>query len=463
MSHQGFDITFKEFKENFYSKIGDGTCLNVLDINLLKVVLDGLKVKYNRRGKISKYLSKPLVIVLVYYLLKIFADLAKRSNLQRKKEKLLNTKYITAFSDRAHIIDGQVYSFYFQNIYERYGRNNFCYIRKEPHSNLNSDIDYSELRFDFNVFSKYNFTLLLELKKHLRSLKKSGNWSADELDNIGIAYFLFLNEYYKYDSFLKEMKFKEAIIDCHYHDEGFILACKKNGIKVIELQHGLISKEDIFFVIPKQVSSCISKALFADHMLVYGNYWKDVLLNGAEYSDKQINVIGYYPFDREIECKVKKSERKSILITTQYSIASYYIDYVKWLSPQVDSKWEIIVKVHPTESKEIYAELLSFSNVRVTDDNLSTLIEASEFTISIFSTTLFDTVRKGKPAFALNIEFFRHYVMDVVSTKAIYLLGTNENPVDKFNSIDLSKHKVVNSSLYANFDPSNKLDELLAS
>ena len=36
MSHQGFDKTFKEFKEDFYSKIGDGSCLNVLDINLLK-------------------------------------------------------------------------------------------------------------------------------------------------------------------------------------------------------------------------------------------------------------------------------------------------------------------------------------------------------------------------------------------------------------------------------------------
>ena len=61
MSHQGFNITFKEFKEQFYSKIGDASCFNVLDINLIKIVLDGLKVKYNQRGNYADYLSKPIL------------------------------------------------------------------------------------------------------------------------------------------------------------------------------------------------------------------------------------------------------------------------------------------------------------------------------------------------------------------------------------------------------------------
>lgn len=460
MSHQGFDITFKEFKESFYARIGDGRCLDVSDINLIKVVLDGLKVKYNSRGKIAEYVSKPLFITIAYYLIKILIDLPRKTHLRKKVKALCNRKYITAFSDRTHTLDGKVYSYYFQNIYKRYGRENFCYIRKKSNSDLEAEIDYSELVFDFNIFDRYNFKLLVELKKNLRALKKSGKWSTDELHNICIAEFLFLNEYFKYDAFLKRMNFKSAVIDCHYHDEGFILACKRNSIKVVELQHGLISIEDIFFVMPKQVSECLPRAMFADHMLVYGRYWKEVLLKGAEYTDKQIGLIGYYPFDEEVVVSKQERQRKSILVTTQYSIASYYIDYVKWLSPKLSSEWEIIVKVHPIETTDIYDELRALPNVQVTDTSLNALIESSEFTISIFSTTLFDAVHHEKPAFALNIDFFRDYVADVVSTKAVFLLEPNEDPVQKFKSIDPSQQKIMNAILYDDFDPS-ALDELM--
>lgn len=459
MSHQGFHITFKEFKEDFYSKIGDGSCLNVLDINMLKVVLDGLKVKYSSRGKITEYFNKPLIILLLYYFIKIILDLPKRKRLKKKKADLRIRRNITAFSDRTHKLNGNTYSYYFHNLYERYGRDNFCYIRKQSNSLLNAEIDYSELAFDFKIFSGYNFKLLIALRKHLHALRKSGHWSYNEMNNISIAYFLFYNEYVKYNSLLLKMNFKNAIIDCHYHDEGFILACKRNKVKVIELQHGLISIEDIFFVIPKQVSACIPKAMFADHMMVYGEHWKNILLKGAEYSSEQISVIGYYPFDVEQEYK-RSNPKKNILITTQYSIASYYIDYVKWLSPRLDLNWEIIVKVHPIESTDIYSELRLLPNVKVTDTNLNTLIEDSEFTISIFSTTLFDSVHHEKPAFALNIDFFKDYVADVVSSNAVYLLQPDEDPVKKFYSIDPTKNKQMNTLLYADFNPTS-LDELM--
>lgn len=461
MSYQGFDITYKEFKEKFYAKIGDGTCLDVLDINLLKVVLDGLKVKYNDRGKITDYLARPLFIVFLYYFLKVIFDLVKSNKLQKRKKRLLGLKYVSAFADRIHNYNGKSYSYYYQNIYEHYGREKFCYIKKNQESPLEADIQYSELIYDIRVFSLSNIKLIIALKKHLRFLKGSKNWESDELKNISIAYFLFLNEYLKYNSFFKRMNFERAIIECHYHEEGFILACKKNNIKVIELQHGLISKEDIFFVFPSQVSACTPKALFADHILVYGAYWRNVLLGGSEYKNEQIGIIGYYPFDKEEKIFIKNNNKKRILITTQYSISIYYINYVKWLSSVIDSNWEIVVKTHPSESKQLYNELLSLNNVVITDDNLNSLIDASEFTISIFSTTLFDTVRKGKVAFALNIEFFKDYVLDVVSTNAIFKLEVNENPIEKFKSIDMSSNKTVNSFLYAEFDPRVCLDKLM--
>lgn len=463
MSHQGFDITFKEFKEQFYSRIGDGNCFDVLDINTLKVVLDGLKVQYSKRGKISPYLNKSIFLLFIYYFFKILIDLKKRKNFKLKKLKLLKNKYLTAFSDNYYQEDNKKYSIYYENLYRHYGRENFCYIKKSSKDSLTADIELKDLIFSFNIFQKYNFSLLIALKKNLNVLRNSKQWNDDELANISIAYFLFINEYFKFDFLLKKMNFKFAFMDGHYHEEAFILACKKNNVKVIELQHGLISKEDIFYVLPKQVNKCISKALFADYIFVYGNYWKEVLLNGAEYSDKQINIIGDYQFEGEKEINPEKNGLKKILITTQYSIESYYISYIKSLSYNLDKNWEIIVKIHPVESKEIYSELAQLENVKVTSDNLNKLIDLSEFTISIFSTTLFDSIRRGKPSFALNIDFFKDYVDDIVSTNIIYLLQLNENPIDKFKALDWDKNKVQSNRFYEKFNPSIKLDDILFS
>ncbi len=42
--------TFSEFKTQFYKKVNDLSILDCGEINLLKVILDGLKVNYKNRG-----------------------------------------------------------------------------------------------------------------------------------------------------------------------------------------------------------------------------------------------------------------------------------------------------------------------------------------------------------------------------------------------------------------------------
>ncbi|MGL4599152.1 MAG: hypothetical protein ACRCYO_16650, partial [Bacteroidia bacterium] len=45
--------TFTEFKSDFYSRFSDPTVFDCGDMNLLKVVLDGLKVRYAERGPVN--------------------------------------------------------------------------------------------------------------------------------------------------------------------------------------------------------------------------------------------------------------------------------------------------------------------------------------------------------------------------------------------------------------------------
>src|SRR5688572_12477580 len=50
------DTTYTEFKNSFYDRTGDLSILDGGDFNALKIVLDGLKVQYHKRGIKNHYL-----------------------------------------------------------------------------------------------------------------------------------------------------------------------------------------------------------------------------------------------------------------------------------------------------------------------------------------------------------------------------------------------------------------------
>lgn len=452
MSHQGFDNTFSAFKQQFYSKIGDATCFDVLDINLLKVVLDGLKVQYTKRGKMSHLFNKSTFFAFIYFLSKISIDFKKRNTLKNKIAKIRNTKYIIGFSDRSITNENKEYSIYFQKIFSEFGREKFCYITKNKNAKVNADIDFSDLVFGFNVFSLSNIKLFFAIKKWLKNIHTNDVWTMDEIENIEAASFLFYINYLKFDYFFKNKKFAKAFLICHYHNEAFILACKRNNIIVNELQHGLIAKEDIFYVFPDQVSKVIHKALFPDTIFVYGDFWKNVLLNGSEYSQSDIRKIGYYHYEKPNTPKINISEfdqKKIILITTQYSAHQYFIDFINRLSPKLKSDWKIVVKLHPAETLDEYKILRSLTNVEFANGNLDEWILKSEFLITIFSTTIFDAIRLGKFSFSLNIQLYSDYVTNLVNIGASVLLNMNDNPVEKLHEFD----KMSNSNeFYSEFN-----------
>ncbi len=454
MSHQGFDSTFREFKESFYSRAGDGTSFNVLDINLLKIVLEGLKVKFTSRSKIVHYFDRPVVAAYVYFIFRLISDLKKRKTQNRKIANHNTAKCIVGFSDRAVAINDKHYSLYFQKIFEEFGRGHFFYLNKHKSTKVETDIELSDLAIGLNVFSSYNVSLFLAIRKWLRTDYMLSTWTKPELENIKAASFLFYMDYLRYDLLLKKRKFTSSLLICHYHNEAFILACKKNNVPVNELQHGLIAKEDIFYVFPKQVSGIINKALFPDTILVYGEYWKDVLLQGSEYAANAIHKLGYYHYEnpnREIVNKISLSDKKIILVTTQNSASTWFVDFVKGLSPKLNSDWHIVVKLHPAENTSEYSALEPLENVDISNENLDAWILRSEFIVTIFSTTIFDAARLGKPAFALNIDLYSDYVQAVTSSGAANILELTENPLDKLSSL-----KSVNNTIefYANFNKS---------
>lgn len=459
MSHQGFDSTFKEFKNQFYNRVGDGSCFNVLNFNILKVVLDGLKVQYTKRGKINHQFGNSVLVTYFLFLIKVILDTKKRTLFKTNLNKIPDNLTLIGFTDRAIKDENKTHSIYFQKIFNQFGRDKFCYVSNSSQNKLNANFLFSDLPLGFNVFNKQNRIIFSELKKILNNEDFKNKWNKNEYENIQIATYLFFIDYIKWDYFLKNKKIKSSLLICHYHNEGFILACKRNGIMVNELQHGLIAKEDIFYVIPNQVKSIIKKALFADRILVYGNYWKTTLLQGCEYSENDIKEVGYYHFESITNTEHDLvSNKKIILITTQYSAEKHFIDFAEKLSPKLTSEWVIWIKPHPAEKIELYKFLeKKYANVNIVQGNLDSIINKSEFLVTIFSTTIFDAVRKGKMAFALNIPLYADYVEGVVKSGAAHILDINENPVDKLNQINA----MIDSKMFYDDFNSMLIDQLI--
>ena len=65
--------------------------------------------------------------------------------------------------------------------------------------------------------------------------------------------------------------------------EALIAALRDLGIKSVEIQHGLISASDYYYVYSEKLKPGLEKALFPDTIGLYGQYWKNILLRGAEW------------------------------------------------------------------------------------------------------------------------------------------------------------------------------------
>src|SRR5688572_19173593 len=123
--------TFSDFKRNFYSRVTDLGLLDCGDINLLKVVLDGLKVNYIKKGKVRAFLfySRPLFYLYCFIKRKRNNSVDRAERYKFKLQKLKDRKIIINDAGR-FVTDsaGKTRSVYFDTIVSEFGRDQVVVI-----------------------------------------------------------------------------------------------------------------------------------------------------------------------------------------------------------------------------------------------------------------------------------------------------------------------------------------------
>lgn len=199
---------------------------------------------------------------------------------------------------------------------------------------------------------------------------------------------------------------------------ALILAAKKNGIKTIGQQHGIIYKFSPMYSFQNFYDSNNKFGFpLPDYLLLFGNLTKKILIDMG-YPEKKLIVFGNPSFfeintlektfsKEEILSLLNIPKNKSIILFTTGKLQPYYSAHGKYdqdvkilnnLLENFSNKDDIfiIVKPHPSETNiDAYEQLISkFSakNILITQTNLHALFYICSLVISVGSTTILDAL-----------------------------------------------------------------------
>ena len=452
-------VSFDKLKESFYSRVTDFSIFDCGELNLLKVVLDGIKVDYTGKGKIrvaTNASSSGLRLQLsLIRLLKSGQVKTIRESLNAVTAEMRSRPIIIwEPTGRVYSRDGKDYSFYADKLVQEFGRENIFFVvegtKKHQH-----DADVVIPEYSLASLAAVNpdekfFVLHEQVRATYLRILTAGIFTAHELNNIEVAFQQFLIQYAVVSFVLGESKAKDTYIWPHYHREGGILALRKKKIRLTELQHGLIAEEDIFYGFPERVLPIRKDKLFCDRILVYGEFWKQQVLKGHSYKDSEIEIAGYFPYTPHVSDEKVNSFRnlfpgkKIILVTTQTFLDELFTNYVRFLSKDIADKQQpygILVKLHPAEKEELYSGLKHLGNVRIVNDSIDVLLKAADLHVSVYSTTMFDAIRAGVSNYSVFHPDLADYIRMFEREGVCTVIQPNENPID--HSADLSKLKPV--------------------
>lgn len=178
----------------------------------------------------------------------------------------------------------------------------------------------------------------------------------------------------------------------------FVYACKKMGIPIFELQHGLVSED---FPYEHHVLNNNKLQIKSDVYLGFG----DLSIYRDDFSHKEEDIvnIGFAYLDRQ-KSRVKnyksvrgEGERKNILVISQPIISVELMDLCDRIYELVGDDYNIIYKQHPLDSVEIsfrHKDIIVKSN----KDSIYDIYPEVDVVIGASSTAMFEAVYLGIPS-----------------------------------------------------------------
>lgn len=297
-----------------------------------------------------------------------------------------------------------------------------------------------------------------ELKGVLGKLKKSRALSILEFQYVESAFYVFFNSFRRWHSLLLEAAPKTLVGITHYHNEGCIAAAQILGIKTIELQHGLISRHDLYYVYPEMYRNALSKGMFPNEIWLFGNFWKNVIQRGAGSEFMKPVVVGNFISDAPMNLGLVQKENR-VLLCAQKNLSEPYIQWIRFMRDHVlpnHPEWKLMVKLHPLEVEEEKYTYESSDCVEVLpiSASLNEELMRAKIQVSIYSTTFYNALGMGVKNYSLNeTGFSSDYSAEMVELGLAESLKNLEDVIAKFEASPGISDFLKREDVFADFQP----------
>lgn len=332
--------------------------------------------------------------------------------------------------------DGDVvFDLYNARIIDTWGREHFIVLEKLDdgiQKQYRADVHQEHLSyvlFSLSKFLKYTWGHELE-DFALKILQIYPHFPFAASDIIRITAFFFA-EYYFYNALLSLLRPREALLICYYGKEAFIAACKHRKLFVTELMHGIIHRAHTHYCSTSRVCQDLyTSGMLPDRIVVYGEYWKQVIAQGGIFPEHAIVVGGYYlKTPQETGLLKSTSDKRCILITTQPLVQDELRSYISFLKKSLDwTHWFVIIKPHPSEAQNVYEDLVETGKVEISTESVYTLLKGCDIHLSVCSTVLYEAVMYEVCNYSLQVLPCLQICEEIVASGVARPLQLNQAP-----------------------------------
>ena len=265
-----------------------------------------------------------------------------------------------------------------------------------------------------------------------------------------------------YEKILDKIKPKVIIEVASYGFSRFLFneLAKKRGIKIVELQHGIMGKYHIAYNFHRK----LELETFPDYIFLFGEYWK----NNTRFPLKKEKLIvtGFPYFEGRLEELTKNSrknnKKENILFISSGAACKQFSKLAIKLDKLIDhKKYNITYKLHPGEYdrwKRTYPWLIN-STFKIIDNNKKDIyhyLSKAEYLIGISSTVIFEGLEFNLKTFLYKICGYQ-CMKDLYENNYAKLVTSAEEIVE---GLDSNKNNIENKEF---FWKSNSLKNIINS
>jgi hypothetical protein len=356
--------------------------------------------------------------------------------------------------------NGDVVSIYFDKI-QKIIDGKYSTILLRSNSQISCDYMLDNLMAANDPIDENESRMIIAVNEVAAKLKDSNWYTTLEKNYITSALHVFLDTYRKYYRLVKNSSVKRLYFIAHYHNEGIIAAMNDLNIEVIEIQHGLISKVDLYYCYNPRFSKHLERAFFPDKLILFGEYWKNILHDAAEWKQSQLIIGGEYMANAR-EKIVVAEKQNLIVVAAQKGMEKEYLPLISALKSQLlnHPEWHAIIKLHPLEKHpHLYEQFIS-PQISIAEKgvDITELFSRAKIQLSIYSTTIYDAIGYELKNYCwLYDGMGRDYAEAMVEQGAANGLEISEDPIELYLKNESVEKEHSRMYFYAPFEPSKFL------